>query len=380
MAAAVRSRIPGLASRVGFLLVQAAVNDPVRPLRPRVERVIDLHLRRQRTVLSAQSPDLLPLVEAAAALLAGGKRLRAAFCYWGWRGAGSADEDAIVNAATCLEFFHAAALIHDDLIDGSDTRRGIPSAHRRFAAVHEQSGWQGDPSRFGNAAALLLGDLCLGWSDELLNNSGLSEAALRRGRPVFERMRTELIGGQFLDILEQASGAQDPVGQAARARQVIRHKSAKYSVEHPLRLGGLLAGGAERLLASYSGYGLALGEAFQLRDDVLGVFGDPERTGKPAGDDLREGKRTVLVAYAQERASAAQTAVMDKFLGDRSLDPVALDELREIIVDTGALQRVERLIADLVARSAAALSEAEIGAEPRAALAGLITAATVRAD
>jgi geranylgeranyl diphosphate synthase, type I len=360
--------------------VQAAVSDPVRPLRPRMQRALDEHLQRQRAVLGAQSSDLLPLVDAAADLLAGGKRLRAAFCYWGWRGAGAADEDAIVNAATCLEFFHAAALIHDDLIDGSDTRRGMPSAHRRFADVHETAGWRGDPARFGNAAALLLGDLCLGWSDELLTNSGLSEAALRRGRPVFERMRTELIGGQFLDILEQASGAQDPVRQAARARHVIRHKSAKYSVEHPLLLGGSLAGGAERLLASYSAYGLALGEAFQLRDDVLGVFGDPQRTGKPAGDDLREGKRTVLVAYARQRASAAQAAVLDKFLGDRSLDPVALDELREIIVETGALQRVEHLIDELVATSAGALAEAEIDAEPRAALAELITAATVRVD
>jgi geranylgeranyl diphosphate synthase, type I len=360
--------------------VHAAVSDPVHPLRARVERILEEYLQRQRGVLGAQSPDLSTLVDAAADLLAGGKRLRAAFCYWGWRGAGSPDDAAIVNAATCLEFFHAAALIHDDLIDGSDTRRGMPSAHRRFADLHDKGGWRGDPSRFGDAAALLLGDLCLGWSDELLSNSGLTEAALRRGRPVFDRMRTELIGGQFLDILEQASGTRDPEGQAARARQVIRHKSAKYSVEHPLLLGGSLAGGSEPLLASYSAYGLALGEAFQLRDDVLGVFGDPERTGKPAGDDLREGKRTLLVAYAFERASAGQAAVLDKYLGDRTLDPGGLAELRGIIVETGALQRVEHLIEDLVGTASTMLAEAEIGAEARAALAELITAATARVD
>jgi geranylgeranyl diphosphate synthase type I len=358
--------------------VQAAVSDPVRPLRPRVGRVLDRHLQQQRAVLGAQSPHLLPLLDAAADLLAGGKRLRPAFCYWGWRGTGSADDDAIVNAAASLELFQAAALIHDDLIDDSDTRRGMPSVHRRFATIHERSGWQGDPSQFGSAAALLLGDLCLGWSDELLNSSGLSDAALRRGRPVFERMRTELIGGQFLDILEQASGAQEPVGQAARARDVIRHKSAKYSVEHPLLLGGLLAGGTEELLASYSAYGLPLGEAFQLRDDVLGVFGDPRQTGKPAGDDLRDGKRTVLVAYARERASAGQAAVLDKFLGDRSLDAEALAELREIIVDTGALQRVERLVDDLVATATSALAVAPVVPDTRAALAELIITATVR--
>jgi geranylgeranyl diphosphate synthase, type I len=377
----VRSRqvsYPGPSARRRFLRVQAVVRDPVRPLRQRVDRVLDEHLRRQRELLSAQSPDLLPLVGAAADLLASGKRLRPAFCYWGWLGAGAGDVDAIVKAAACLEFFHAAALIHDDLIDDSDTRRGMPSAHRRFALVHEKSGWQGDPSRFGNAAALLLGDLCLGWSDELLNTAGLSEPALRRGRPVFERMRTELIGGQYLDVLEQVSGALDPVGQAARARQVIKHKSARYSVEQPLLLGGSLAGGTEQLLAAYSAYGLALGEAFQLRDDVLGVFGDPDRTGKPAGDDLREGKRTLLVAYALERATPAQTHAVETLLGNQLLDGAGVDTLRAILVDTGALERVEGLVDDLVASAAAALAEAPVAPDARDALAELIIAATAR--
>jgi geranylgeranyl diphosphate synthase type I len=355
--------------------VQAAVSDR---LRQRVERVLDQHLQHQRAVLGAQGPDLMPLVDAAADLLAGGKRLRPAFCYWGWRGAGCADEEGIVNAAAALEFFHAAALIHDDLIDDSDTRRGMPSAHRRFAGIHEKFGWQGDPKRFGTAAAVLLGDLCLGWSDELLNTSGLSDDALRRGRPVFERMRTELIAGQYLDVLEQVSGALEPIGQAARARRVIRHKSARYSVEHPLLLGGSLAGGAEQLLASYSAYGLALGEAFQLRDDVLGVFGDPDRTGKPAGDDLREGKRTLLVAYALERATPAQAETVDALLGDPSLDGGGVDTLRAIIVETGALQRVERLVADLAASAASALAGSPVVAETRDALAELIIAATAR--
>jgi geranylgeranyl diphosphate synthase type I len=343
-----------------------------------VERVLDQHVSRQRELLSALSPDLLPLVDAAADLLATGKRLRPAFCYWGWRGAGRDDDDSIVNAAACLEFFHAAALIHDDLIDDSDTRRGMPSAHRRFARVHEQRGWQGDPSRFGKAAALLLGDLCLGWSDELLSNAGLSDTALRRGRPVFERMRTELIGGQYLDVLGQVSGGLDPVGQAARARQVIRHKSARYSVEQPLLLGGRFAGALEPLLAAYSAYGLALGEAFQLRDDVLGVFGDPNRTGKPAGDDLREGKRTLLVAYALERASPAQTEALQTLFGNQFLDSGGVDALRAIIIETGALERVEGLVDDLASSAATALTDAPIAADARDALAELITAATAR--
>jgi geranylgeranyl diphosphate synthase type I len=354
------------------------VSDPVRTLRPRLERVLDEHLERQRAMLHDQGLELLQLVDAAADLLAGGKRLRPAFCYWGWRGAGAPDEDAVVAAAASLELFHAAALIHDDLIDDSDTRRGMPSAHRRFARVHEMSGWRGDPARFGQAAALLLGDLCLGWSDELLNSSGLPEAGLRRGRPIFERMRTELIAGQFLDVHEQASGALEPVGQAMRALRVIRYKSAKYSVEHPLVLGGALAGGTERLLVSYSRYGLALGEAFQLRDDILGVFGDPERTGKPAGDDLREGKRTLLVAYALERATPTQVEAVGTLLGNPALSPAGVDAFREILIETGALQRVEALIDTQVATASAALAEAPVAAEAREPLAELIVAATVR--
>lgn len=356
----------------------ADADDPVITLRPRIQRVLDRFLDRQREILGAESAELLPLVDATADLLAGGKRLRPAFCYWGWRGAGAADQPAIVSAAACLELFQAAALVHDDLMDGSDIRRGMPAAHRRFATLHTGGGWSGDAERFGGAAALLLGDLCLGWSDELLHASGMSEPAMRRGRPVFERMRTELMGGQYLDILEQAAGALHPGDEAERARRVIRYKSAKYSVEHPLLLGGALAGASQQLLAAYSGYGLALGEAFQLRDDVLGVFGDPTQTGKPAGDDLREGKRTLLIAYAHERASPAQAAAIEKLLGDRELDGNGIDTLCEIIVSTGALARVERLVAELVERATAALDAADMAAEARTALGTLITAATVR--
>lgn len=359
--------------------MQAAVDDPVRSLRPRVQRVLDGFLDRQREILGSESAELLPLVDAAADLLAGGKRLRPAFCYWGWKGAGAPDGPAIISAAASLELFHAAALVHDDLMDESDTRRGKPSAHRRFATLHAQARWHGDAERFGDAAALLLGDLCLGWSDELLSSSGHSAAALRRGRPVFERMRTELMGGQYLDVLEQATGGlRRPGEQAERTRRVIRYKSAKYSVEHPLLLGGALADGGPRVLTAYSEYGLALGEAFQLRDDVLGVFGDPARTGKPAGDDLREGKRTLLVAFAHEHGSPAQASLVEQLLGNRALDSTGVDTLREIIVSTGALERVERLVADLVERSSAAIDAADITTEARAALRALITAATVR--
>ena len=323
--------------------------------------------------MAEASPDLVPLVDAVAAFLAGGKRLRPAFCYWGWRGAGGDDSDAAVTAAASLELFQAAALIHDDLMDDSDSRRGQPSIHRRFAALHDASGWRGPSESFGRAGAILLGDLTLVWNDEMLMRSGLPVEALLRARPTYDLMRTQLMGGQYLDVLEQARGE----GTVESARQVIRFKSAKYSVEHPLLIGGLLADASPELLAAYSAYGLPLGEAFQLRDDVLGVFGDPDETGKPAGDDLREGKRTVLVAHALAKASTAQAEILAR-LGDRLLDPDDIETIRKVMVETGALAAVEQTIDELVADARAVLRAAPVAEPARGVLSALIEAATAR--
>jgi geranylgeranyl diphosphate synthase type I len=347
-------------------------------LRSRVHKVLDDFLSRQVATLEAVSPDCAPMVEAVADLMRGGKRLRPAFCYWAWRGAGGADGEEILAAATALEFFQAAALIHDDVMDDSDTRRGMPSVHRRFAALHADAGWSGSGDRFGLAGAVLAGDLCLVWCDELFAGSGLPADALLRARGMFDRMRTELMGGQYLDMLEQSVAAQRRDGSVERARRVIRYKSAKYTIEHPMLIGGLLAGADDDLLAAYSAFGLPLGEAFQLRDDVLGVFGDPARTGKPAGDDLREGKRTVLVAKALERATPAQAAVVERLLGDPDLDAAGVDRLREVFLATGALRAVEELIDELVEQAVGALDAAGTAAPAREVLLDLVAAATAR--
>lgn len=349
-------------------------------LRVRVHKVLDAFLSRQADVLDGVSPECAPLVDHVADLMRGGKRLRPAFCYWGWRGAGGADCEEVVVAAAALEFFQAAALIHDDVMDDSDTRRGMPAVHRRFATLHRGSGWTGDGERFGLAGAVLAGDLCLVWSDELFTACGLAGERLARGRAVFDRMRTELMGGQYLDMLEQAvAGARRADDAVERARRVIRYKSAKYTIEQPLLIGGALAGAPPEQLAAYSAYGLPLGEAFQLRDDVLGVFGDPAQTGKPAGDDLREGKRTVLVATALERATPAQASLVRSLLGDPGLDAAGVEALREVIVTTGALDAVEALVDELVAASRAALAAADLAGPARAVLEGLVVAATARA-
>ncbi|MGO0576404.1 polyprenyl synthetase family protein [Ornithinimicrobium panacihumi] len=350
-------------------------------LRERVQRALDEHLTRQREILRELGEPMVPLVDSVADLLNGGKRLRAAFFYWGWRAIGGADDESAVRAASAMEVFQAAALIHDDVMDNSDLRRGRPTAHRSFATRHAQARWKGDPERFGHAAAILAGDLCLNWTDEVFATSGLPPEALDRARPEFDRMRTQLMGGQFLDILEGAQGWDDlPYAERLeRSRQVIRYKSAQYSVGQPLLIGAMAAGATPEQLAPLKDYGLSLGEAFQLRDDVLGVYGNPEDTGKPAGDDLREGKHTALIAHALELASPEGAELIAASLGDPDLDDHAIEACRQILVDSGALDRTEEMIEAGAAAALEALAATpDLTEEGRAALVELVAICTDR--
>ncbi|MEU4426423.1 polyprenyl synthetase family protein [Actinoplanes sp. NPDC024001] len=344
-------------------------------LRPRVDKALAGFLATQRTRLLEIDPALGEVADTVAAfVLGGGKRLRPAFAYWGFRGAGGVDSDEVVAAVAALEFVQASALIHDDLMDRSDTRRGEPSVHRRFEARHAGAGWRGSAAGFGDSAAVLLGDLALVWSDELLHGCGLPLADLARARPVFDQMRTEVTVGQYLDVLTQATADTS----LERAGKVARFKSAKYTVERPLLLGAALAGGGAEVFAAYAAFGLPLGEAFQLRDDVLGVFGDPAQTGKPAGDDLREGKRTYLVAAAFAALDEAARAELDAGLGDPALDDVGVHRLRAIIRDCDALAATEKRIDTLMDEALAALRQAPIEDEAREVLFALAEAATRR--
>ena len=332
---------------------------------------IDLQARR----LSELGDDAARLVDAAHAAVAGGKRFRASFCYWGFRSVQDAgyDEAQLVRAAASLELLHASALVHDDYMDASDVRRGRPATHRAFEAHHREHGWGGDPEQYGAAAAILLGDLLLSWADELLRTCGIDHARVRDALDFFDTTRSEVIAGQFLDVSVQARGASD----VDAAMKVLRYKSAKYSVERPLHVGAALAGADAGTLSALSEFGLPLGEAFQLRDDLLGVFGDPEVTGKPAGDDLSEGKRTVLVALALEHAPAEDARHLDERLGT-PLDGREVDHLRGIIEASGAHGRVEAMIDELTVRCLAALDRAPVTEPARAVLRGLAAAATQR--
>jgi len=343
--------------------------------RARIQAVLDDFLAEQAERLAPLGPDALRMHAEARRAVSGGKRFRAAFCYWGFRAVrpDDAEPDRLLRACAALEILHASALAHDDLMDASDTRRGRPATHRAFEAEHRKAGWTGDPEQYGAAAAILLGDLLLSWADELLRRCGFPLDEVAPALELFDRCRSEVITGQFLDVSVQARGAAD----VDAAMRVLRYKSAKYSVERPLHIGAALAGASTELLDELSAVGLPLGEAFQLRDDLLGVFGDPSVTGKPAGDDLVEGKRTVLVALALDGAPATDAAMLDRSLGT-ALDAPAVTRLLEIIDSSGAHAQVEEAIAELATRSRAALDRAHLDDEARAVLRSLAAAVTDR--
>jgi geranylgeranyl diphosphate synthase type I len=344
--------------------------------RDRIQAALDTFLDEQAERLAPLGPDAARLLDEARQSVSGGKRFRAAFCYWGYHAVAAdrpGDEDALIRACAALELLHASALVHDDLMDASDTRRGRPATHRQFARDHGTAGWRGDPEQYGAAAAILLGDLLLSWADELLRRCGLPLGQVSPALDVFDLCRSEVIAGQFLDVSVQARGLAD----VEAAMTVLRYKSAKYSIERPLHIGAALAGAGPETMAELTAFGLPLGEAFQLRDDLLGVFGDPDATGKPAGDDLIEGKRTVLVALALDAASRDDAARLDAALG-RSLDADQVAELRGVIDESGAHEQVEAVIGELAGLALAALDRASLDGLARRVLCELASAATDR--
>jgi geranylgeranyl diphosphate synthase type I len=302
-----------------------------------------------------------PLGALRELVLAGGKRLRPAFSHWAFVGAGGDPDDPLaVDAGAALEMLHTFALIHDDIMDGSSTRRGTDTIHVLFEQRHALSGWRGEGRRFGEGVAILIGDLAFVYADHLMAPAPADAVA------VFTELRVEVNVGQYLDLVGAARGR---VGRD-EARRIARFKSGKYTVERPLHLGVALAGRLDDLAVPFSRFGLPLGEAFQLRDDLLGVYGDAAVTGKPVGEDLREGKPTVLHALAVEAASPAAARVLERY-GAPDLDDPEIVALQEVLVETGAVDRVERAIDDLVADALVALDSAAVTADAREALAEL---------
>jgi geranylgeranyl diphosphate synthase type I len=313
----------------------------------RVDKRLESLLAVERERWAKVDADLVPPIDEIARLvLAGGKRLRPAFCFWGFVGAGGDPTDELViDAGAALELLHAFALFHDDVMDGSLTRRGEPTTNAKFEASHGADKLAGESRRFGDGVAILVGDMAYVYSDQLMRN------ASPQAWTIWNELRIELNFGQYLDILGSAMNER----RREKAERICRYKSGKYTIERPLHLGALLAAPTrDDLIPVLSTYGLPLGDAFQMRDDVLGAFGDTAITGKPVGDDLREGKPTPLMAIATARANAAQLKEL-QLVGNQDLTPEQIARVQEVICETGALDELEIVITRLTDEAIAAV-------------------------
>jgi geranylgeranyl diphosphate synthase, type I len=340
--------------------------ESLRRVAARVEARIDALLSDETERWKAIDPDLAePVVSLRAAVLAGGKRLRPAFCHWGFVGAGGdPDDPAVVDAGAALELLHSFAVLHDDVMDASLLRHGVETVHSAHENRHRSAGWSGEGRRFGEGVAVLVGDLAFVYADLLLEGSPAE--AIR----VFTELRLEVNLGQYLDLVGTARRDADP----DVSRRICLYKSGKYTVERPLHLGAALAGrfsGPNSLAEAYSTYGLAVGEAFQLRDDLLGAFGDPSVTGKPVGEDLREGKPTPLFSLASARAQGDASDLLSRRYGASDLSEAEVADLQRVLVDTGARAEIEDRIDSLTAAGVAALAGAGLAGAAEQELAEL---------
>jgi geranylgeranyl diphosphate synthase type I len=343
-----------------------------RSLARRVTDELLAYIDRERTMLEPEAQPLLDELESL--VTSGGKRLRPRFCYWGHRAAGGADGEQIVRVGAALELLHTMALIHDDVMDRSDVRRNRASTFRALAELSAGVAHRGDPNRFGASAAILTGLLGFALADRLFRTSGFVGERLDAAATRYDRLRTTAIAGQYLDLLAAYRGEADE----PTARRIAVLKSGSYSVADPLVIGALLATDDGDVIEPLEAYGVALGEAFQMRDDILGTFGDEAETGKDRDGDVREGKQTVLLAKARAAADDAQRLVLDTWVGNADVSPGDVDLVRRVMVDTGALGETEKLLESLAHQARDAIETAALDGVAVAALGDLALAATAR--
>jgi geranylgeranyl diphosphate synthase, type I len=330
-----------------------------------IDAALEQALDRMLPRLTALHPALGPVADELRAYTAGGKRIRPTLLVLGFQAAGGADTSAVHGPALALELLHTCALVHDDVIDRATTRRGRPSVHHAFAARHTEAGWDGDGLAYGEAVAILLGDLAFVQADEVFLEARVPEHALLTAFRRFTVLREEVMAGQYLDLHAAAARTTD----RELALTVATLKSGRYSVARPLEIGALLAGADEGLVEGLRAVGDPLGRAFQVRDDLLGVFGEEATTGKSTSSDLAEGKRTLLVAEAVARLDEAGREELEAVLGDASATPAAVERVRGLLTSCGARAAAEAFVEASVAEATAALDRLDLPVGPAAALA-----------
>ena len=329
--------------------------------REKLDRELQAWLSRKREGAGGFRESLELIDGVGQLVLQGGKRLRPALVYYTYRACGGPADAAVLPLALATELLHTYLLIHDDIMDHAEVRRGQPAAHVRFRQAHQARGFHGDAQDFGRSVAILLGDLAHTWAVELFTGvfleGGLEGRQTRELTRCFSTMSEEVIGGQYLELMvAQRRGAQDtPAGREAELLRVLRLKSGRYTAERPIQLGALLAGAPAAVLDGLSRYGTAVGEAFQLQDDLLGMFGDAGTVGKPVGEDLREGKFTFLIHHALSATALEQRSELEAALGNPHLTAPEVARAQRILEETGARAKVTEMVAERLRAARAAL-------------------------
>jgi len=347
--------------------------------REELERELASWLAERRTAGSSdvlETPEMAELVDNAGQLATrGGKRLRPALLYYAYRACGGRSPREVLPLALAVELLHTYLLIHDDIMDHAEVRRGEPAAHVRFREAHRGRGWRGDSQDFGRSVAILLGDLAHSWAVELFSAALLEVADRPRAdelRRTFSAMCEEVIGGQYLDLLVALRRGTEAQAGEEELTRVLRLKSGRYTAERPVELGAILAGASPEARAALSRYGAAIGEAFQLQDDLLGTFGDAETVGKPVGADLAEGKFTFLIFHALEAAAPPERQALEAALGRPNLQGDEVARMRRLIEETGARRKVTAMVESRLATARDALAGLDLAPEGRLFLEGLI--------
>jgi geranylgeranyl diphosphate synthase type I len=348
--------------------------------RSRVDEVIATALDRLATDIAPATHSPEELLAPVAALAAKGKRVRALLLLTAHDACGGREPERATVVAGAIELFQTAALIHDDVLDRSDTRRGLPSTHRALEALHSSHSWLGDAARFGEGGAILAGDLALMACQQMLTTAiaGLPGDVAAAVGQRFGSMASLCTAGQYLDIRLAAQPLRDLGGQTDAIVAAMRAKTASYTAEGPLALGAALAGLDAEAVDAWAAVGVPLGIAFQLRDDVLGALGTPETTGKPAGDDLREGKRTLLLSLALDRTDDDGRHVLADTVGVESASPADIAAALDVLRASGAVEAVEIQIHDYAQRALDALDALVMDDPHRSRLEGLIEATVSR--
>lgn len=296
-------------------------------------------------------------------VLAGGKRLRAAFMYYGYIGAGGKDEQTILTTSMSIELVHAFLLVHDDIIDKDDTRHGIATVHQHYADIGKSLFSGKDNEHFGKSIAIIVGDILGAFGNDIIFSSAFPLEQKFRALSKLQEIVSFTAIGQVKDVYIEYMGK----ASEAEILSMYRDKTAKYTVEGPLYLGALLAGASQELLDGFSAYAIPLGIAFQIQDDILGIFGNAKRLGKPIGSDIAEGKITLLVSRALRDGTPTEQKRISEILtlGAR-LGEKECQEFQAIIESTGALKGTKELATAYIDESKRALEKVQTLLDPRA--------------